>query len=271
MPPYRRAGAAALVGAATAVGVGRLPEPSIGQWRRTNFRGRTVSLSGGLAAAAGAITAAGTSRSLGPPALIAAGSAFVAGAYDDLVAPRGETSADKGFRGHLAALRAGRVSGGLVKIGIVGAGALAASALLERGRGPGRLIDIGVGAGLIAGTANLVNLLDLRPGRALKVTTMASVAAMGAGADPTIAAGVLGASLAGIAGDLAERTMLGDLGANPLGALLGLELATGARRTRWLTLGVVAALTAASERVSFSAVIDKTPALRRLDALGRAR
>jgi hypothetical protein len=64
--------------------------------------------------------------------------------------------------------------------------------------------------------------------------------------------------------------MLGDAGANALGALLGLALAA---RTgplgRAVLLAGVAGLTAASERVSFTRVIERTPGLRELDALGR--
>ena len=64
--------------------------------------------------------------------------------------------------------------------------------------------------------------------------------------------------------------MLGDAGANAAGALLALPLVAGAPRVggRSLLAGVLA-LTAASERVSFSAVIDRTPPLAWLDGLGR--
>ena len=64
--------------------------------------------------------------------------------------------------------------------------------------------------------------------------------------------------------------MLGDCGANALGALLGLQLAaTNSRAVRTAVLGAVTALTLASERVSFTAVIEATPGLRELDRLGR--
>ena len=64
--------------------------------------------------------------------------------------------------------------------------------------------------------------------------------------------------------------MLGDCGAGVLGATLGWSLAT--RRARWSRLLAAAAVTGlnlASERVSFSAVIDRQPVLRSIDRLGR--
>jgi hypothetical protein len=70
--------------------------------------------------------------------------------------------------------------------------------------------------------------------------------------------------------DLDEQLMLGDAGANALGALLGVGLAarTGPAG-RAATLAALAALTVASEKVSFTKVIASTPGLRELDALGR--
>jgi hypothetical protein len=64
--------------------------------------------------------------------------------------------------------------------------------------------------------------------------------------------------------------MLGDTGANSAGALLGAALVqrTG-RRGRWAALVVLTVLTLASEKVSFTRVIESTPGLRELDALGR--
>jgi UDP-GlcNAc:undecaprenyl-phosphate/decaprenyl-phosphate GlcNAc-1-phosphate transferase len=64
--------------------------------------------------------------------------------------------------------------------------------------------------------------------------------------------------------------MLGDGGANALGAMLGAAAATSLPRGARLGLltGIVA-LTAASEKISFTKVIEATPPLRWLDMLGR--
>ena len=65
--------------------------------------------------------------------------------------------------------------------------------------------------------------------------------------------------------------MMGDCGANALGAGLATAAADALPRSfRLVGLGAVVALNLASERVSFTAVIDRTPLLRRLDQLGRA-
>ena len=64
--------------------------------------------------------------------------------------------------------------------------------------------------------------------------------------------------------------MLGDTGANSAGALLGTALVQrSGRRGRLAALAVLAGLTLASERVSFTKVIESTPGLRELDAFGR--
>ena len=64
--------------------------------------------------------------------------------------------------------------------------------------------------------------------------------------------------------------MLGDTGANLLGAVLGLAVVLETSRpVRTVVLIVLVVLNLASERVSFSAVIDRTPGLRQLDRLGR--
>jgi hypothetical protein len=83
-------------------------------------------------------------------------------------------------------------------------------------------------------------------------------------------AGPAGAALALLPEDLAERAMLGDAGANALGAMLGAAAAqTLPRRTRLGLLAGIVALTVTSEKVSFTRVIETTPALRWLDMLGR--
>ncbi|WBB94623.1 hypothetical protein [Verrucosispora sp. WMMC514] len=257
------------------------PAPAL---ERTNFRGRTVTLAGGPAlalAASGAAACGAASVPAAAATLVAGLGAGAVGLYDDVVGARPEQKAAKGFAGHLAALRQGRVTAGLVKIVGVGAAGLGAAVLLAadrdvaghpRRRRPGavgRGVDVLLGAGVVAGTANLVNLLDLRPGRALKSGLLLG-APLSGGRHGGIASGAAGAAAGLLPADLAEDVMLGDSGANALGAVLGVALAarTGPVGRAGL-LAVLAGLTAASEKVSFTKVIASTPGLRELDALGR--
>jgi UDP-N-acetylmuramyl pentapeptide phosphotransferase/UDP-N-acetylglucosamine-1-phosphate transferase len=230
-----------------------------------------VTLLGGPALAVPATVTAvlGAPVGLRTAAAVVGAAAGLVGGYDDLAGARPEQARDKGLAGHLAALRAGRLSAGAVKVAGIGAAAAVAALLTRRGRGPAALADAVLTTGLVAGTANLVNLLDLRPGRAAKAGLLATAATLGGPAGGLVA-GPLGAALAVLPDDLGERVMLGDSGANALGALVGLRLsAVPARPARAGLLAAVVALNLASERISFTRVIESTPGLRELDRLGR--
>ena len=76
---------------------------------------------------------------------------------------------------------------------------------------------------------------------------------------------MLGAAAGSLPSDLAGRSMLGDCGANALGAGVATAAAyTLPRPARIAGLAAVLALNLASERVSFTAVIERTPLLGRL-------
>ena len=207
----------------------------------------------------------------GQAALAIAGlGAAAVGCYDDLAG----TGDRRGFRGHLGALAKGEVTTGAVKLAWsrrVRTGRRLPARLPRRlggGRGvtradtsaAGRVADVGINAGLVAGAANLVNLFDLRPGRAIKVSLLASaaLAATGPQARASVAAPA-GAALALLPEDLGERAMLGDSGANALGAMLGVAAASSLpRRARLGVLAGIVGLTVASEKVSFTKVIART-------------
>lgn len=261
------AGTAAL-GVHALLGAARGPQRLREVLRRTNFAGEPVTLAEGPAWVVGTGLAALLARD--PVAAVVVVVPGAVGLADDLVGDR----ATKGIRGHLAALRRGRVTSGAVKVVVLGATALVVAAVEADRDAPValRAAALVVDSAVVAGAANLLNLFDLRPGRALKIAMLAGAPLVAAPqrARPALAAG-LGASMAALPGDLAGRSMLGDCGANALGALLG----QGVVRTLPLTgravvLAGVTALTLASERVSFSRVIDSTPPLRALDRWGRA-
>jgi UDP-N-acetylmuramyl pentapeptide phosphotransferase/UDP-N-acetylglucosamine-1-phosphate transferase len=264
--------AGAVAARAALAGVAALDARSAGApWRRMNYAGRPVTLLGGpaLAVSATATAVLGAPTGTRAAAAVVGAVSGLVGGYDDLAGARPEQARDKGLAGHLAALRAGRVSAGAVKVAGIGAAAAVAAVLTRSGRGPAVLVDAVLTTGLVAGTANLVNLLDLRPGRAAKAGALAAAATV-RGPAGGLVAGPLGATLAVLPDDLGERIMLGDCGANAVGALLGLRLASiPGRGARAGLLAAVVALTLASEKVSFTKVIEATPGLRELDRLGR--
>jgi len=256
--------------ARTAYGLLRVRPPSgAATWTRTNHRGGTVTLLEGPAVTIGGIAGAlatGASQRDRLAAALAAAGAAAFGGYDDLAGDRRST----GFRGHLGALSHGELTTGAVKLAGIGATGLAAALVADGGTGRLRMADRLINAALVAGSANLVNLFDLRPGRAIKATALAGglLAAASGGADAISAP--VAAATALLPEDLGERAMLGDAGANALGALLGMAAATTlGRRDRLAALSVIVGLTAASEFVSFSRVIERTGPLRWLDMLGR--
>ena len=246
---------------------------------RENWRGREVVTAAGIvvplsalvveagravAGAGGAGEAGGLTGARALVLLVALGFGLL-GVVDDLL---GEGDA-RGFRGHLASLLGGRLTTGGVKL--VGGVAVALVAVAPvSGESVGRLLTDGA---LVALAANLGNLFDRRPGRVIKVASVAFVAhAVATGAAHALGgvAVVIGAALALLLDDLHERVMLGDAGANVLGAALGLGVVVScAPRTRIVVLAVVAALNLLSEVVSFSRVIDAVPPLRFLDRTGR--
>jgi UDP-N-acetylmuramyl pentapeptide phosphotransferase/UDP-N-acetylglucosamine-1-phosphate transferase len=241
-------------------------------WNRVNHRGEPVTLLEGPAYAAGAAAALAVVPGLPTPlraaAVGAAAGAGAFGVYDDLYG-NGDR---RGMRGHLAALAKGELTTGGVKIVGIGGVGLLAGALARRGPDD-TIVDKALAGVVVAAAANAVNLFDLRPGRAIKAAAIgAAPALLRRGATPAAAvryAG-LGAALALLPEDLDERAMLGDAGANALGAVLGTAaVASASRAGLFWRAAALTAVTLASEKVSFTKVIANTAPLRALDGLGR--
>jgi UDP-N-acetylmuramyl pentapeptide phosphotransferase/UDP-N-acetylglucosamine-1-phosphate transferase len=174
----------------------------------------------------------------------------------------------RGWRGHGAAVLRGELSTGALKA--VGSLGLALLAMSYLGLSNGRWL---LAAAVLVLATNVFNLLDLRPGRATKAFVLlgAGLAIASADLSPLWALGLFAAPalVAGVY-DLRERVMLGDTGANLLGALAGLWLVLTLSGTGQLVaLALLAAITLYGELRSISTLLERTPGLRRLDSWGR--
>jgi UDP-GlcNAc:undecaprenyl-phosphate GlcNAc-1-phosphate transferase len=244
---------------------------------RENFRGRPLAFPFGVLVVLAAVVAlvplalvdelAGADvlrPELGLAATYVLGVAFL-GLCDDVLSGR-----ERGWRGHVAAvLRGGFSTGALKAVGSLG---LALFVLAGRGLGSGRYL---LAAAVLVLATNAFNLLDLRPGRAVKVfVVLAAALTIGAwDARPLAALGLFaGPLLVAGAYDLRERAMLGDTGSNVAGALAGLWLVLTLSTTGLaIATGVLLIVTAYGEFRSISALVERVPVLRFLDSIGRAR
>jgi UDP-GlcNAc:undecaprenyl-phosphate/decaprenyl-phosphate GlcNAc-1-phosphate transferase len=190
------------------------------------------------------------------------------GLLDDMLGRGGAGDTARGWRGHGRAVLSGRLSTGAIKA--IGSFGLAAFAVSGLGREwPGYLADLA----LLLLATNLFNLLDLRPGRVEKAFGLL-LAGLCLGAWTLLPIELLGLFigpvLAGAALTLRERAMLGDTGANLVGALAGVALlVTLGDEARLIALAVIAALTVYGEFRSISATIERLPLLRGIDRIGR--
>ena len=250
-----------------------------GGWTRPNHRGRTVAFPLGVLIVGVALVAlvpVMLIQRLGGSALLYAdappivayvlGVAFL-GLVDDGI---GSGAAEpRGLRGHVRAGLSGRVTGGMLKAGGTIGLALFVAALLEP-VGNGRWL---LAAAVLVLATHVFNLLDLRPGRAIKALVLLGAGltagardvrplwALGLFAGPALVAGVY---------DLRERAMLGDAGAGLLGGLAGIWIVLALSRTgQIVALVLLAALVVYGEARSLSALIERTPGLRELDSWGR--
>jgi hypothetical protein len=248
---------------------------------RSNYRGVELPTAAGvvvpvalLAVEAGRVVAG--AAGLGDEGLTAARAVTLAaalgfgllGLVDDL-AGAGDA---RGFRGHVASLLRGRLTTGGLKLVGGACVAVVACAAVSPGDDLGALAR---DAALVALAANLANLFDRAPGRALKVATVAFVvlAALCGRRTPLVGPAVcIGAGLSLLLDDLRERLMIGDSGANALGGVVGLGVVLStAPATRLSVLVALVVLNLLSELVSFSGVIDAVAPLRALDRAGRPR
>jgi UDP-N-acetylmuramyl pentapeptide phosphotransferase/UDP-N-acetylglucosamine-1-phosphate transferase len=174
----------------------------------------------------------------------------------------------RGWRGHGAAALHGELTTGVLKAG--GSLGLALLSMSYLGLSNGRWL---LATGVLVLATNAFNLLDLRPGRATKAFVLLGAGlTLGAGEARQLWALGLFAAPALVAGlyDLRERAMLGDTGANLLGALAGLWMVLTLSGTgQLIALALLLLITLYGEIRSISAFVERVPGLRALDSWGR--
>jgi UDP-GlcNAc:undecaprenyl-phosphate/decaprenyl-phosphate GlcNAc-1-phosphate transferase len=174
----------------------------------------------------------------------------------------------RGWRGHGQAALSRRLSTGALKAG--GSLGLALYAMSSLSLSTGRWL---LASAVLVLATNVFNLLDLRPGRAFKTFALLGTGlalgtwnlrplwAIGLFAGPVLVAGAY---------DVRERAMLGDTGANLIGALAGLWLVLALSAAGQIVAGaLLAVITVYGELRSISLLVERTPGLRELDSWGR--
>lgn len=186
-----------------------------------------------------------------------------AGIIDDSIGNRDVT----GLKGHFKALFHGKLTTGGFKAVLGGLVGLLICVTLDR-----TIVDIIVGTLVVALSTNLMNLLDLRPGRAIKAYFVISVALFIAGSmfDREMMALILPSVIAYFYYDLKAKAMMGDAGSNVLGISIGVFVVTSHSlgvQVFWLVLLIIIHIIA--EKFSITKLIEKNFILDYIDKLGR--
>lgn len=188
---------------------------------------------------------------------------FFAGALDDLIGNRNVS----GLKGHFKSLFKGELTTGGFKALFGGFVGLVVSVCISSS-----IVDIIVNTLIIALSTNLMNLFDLRPGRAIKayLVIMIPIYITLTGYTKVFPLLILPNVLAYFNTDLKARGMMGDTGSNVLGISIGVLMALGYGikvRLAWLVFLILMHLI--TEKFSLTKIIEKNRVLKFIDNLGR--
>ena len=177
---------------------------------------------------------------------------FFAGALDDLIGNRSVS----GLKGHFKSLFKGKLTTGGFKALFGGFVGLIISVCISK-----NIADIIVNTLVIALSTNLMNLFDLRPGRAIKVYLVIMIAIFFTltGYVQILPLLILPNVLAYFNYDLKAKAMMGDTGSNVLGISIGILMVMGYTfkvRVSWLVFLVLIHIL--TEKFSLTKIIEKT-------------
>ncbi|WIV10981.1 glycosyltransferase [Proteiniborus sp. MB09-C3] len=186
------------------------------------------------------------------------------GIIDDII---GEKEV-KGFKGHISSLIKLRLTTGGLKLIVGGMASLLVSLTIST-----NIIDIIINGLIIGLFTNLINLFDLRPGRASKVFILLSIILIFSSRLNEynyVITSLLGIVLVYLPYDLKAKSMMGDVGSNVLGMTLGAFCAgTQSILIKSLYLVLLIVLHIISECYSLTEIIDNNRLLCYIDKLGR--
>ena len=189
--------------------------------------------------------------------------AFI-GIVDDLIGDR-EVS---GLKGHFKSLLKGKLTTGGFKALFGGLVALLISVSITS-----NIVDIIINTLIIALFTNFINLLDLRPGRAIKGYISISIVMMISISEyfsKLLLVLVVSNVLGYFNWDLKARSMMGDAGSNLLGISLGIICTMNYDfKIRLLILTSLILIHIITEKFSLTKIIENNKLLNYIDKLGR--
>lgn len=186
-----------------------------------------------------------------------------AGIMDDAIGNRDVT----GLKGHFLSMFKGRLTTGGFKAVLGGFIGIVVSAAIAD-----NILGVVVGTLVVALATNFMNLLDLRPGRAIKVYLIISILVLIFAGDFNRQLYML--LLPGVVSyfifDLKALSMMGDAGSNVLGVFIGVMIVISfSIQVQLVCLVGLIAIHVLTEKYSLTKLIEQNSVLNFIDKLGR--
>ena len=190
-------------------------------------------------------------------------SMFFAGILDDIIGNRDVS----GLKGHFKSLLNGKLTTGGFKALFGGFIGLVISIAISK-----NIYDIVINTLIIALSTNLMNLLDLRPGRAIKGYLLISIVLLFTLGEYTrnLLLLIFPNVIAYFNQDLKAKAMMGDTGSNVLGISIGILFVMGyPLKVRLICLAFLIFIHILTEKYSLTKIIENNKFLNFIDKLGR--